>query len=119
MTERPSVAPPVQTQTAEKRAARRFKNREYNAGHGIRRGALRRLILKAATPYVRMRKGKARHVAPRVGAGVEDLLRTLLTLVLTELSEKAAVVAQHGKRKTLYTRDVCYAARVLLGHNVF
>ena len=109
----------VQAEAVARRAARRFGTQRCHAAKGIRKGALRRLIFRAATPYVRVRRGKVRLVAPRIGKGVEDLLRSLLAMVLSELSHKAAVVAQHGKRKTLYTRDVCYAARVLLGHNVF
>jgi len=114
-----AAAVQAQAEVVAQRAARRFEKRDHYPAKGIRKGALRRLIFKAATPFVRMRKGKARHVAPRIGQGAEDLLRTLLSMVMAELSEKAAVVAQHGKRKTLYTRDVCYAARVMLGHNVF
>lgn len=116
--EAPTTAPLTPAEVTVRKVARRhLKQKAWDAKIG--RATLRRLILKAGVPMLRTRKGKAVWVAPRIEQGCHEHARELLDLLVQALSRKAAVLAEHRRGKTVYTRDVCYAARVLLNRNVF
>lgn len=113
-----AVGTTEESQVPSRVARRHLRALREAAQHPITRGAVLRLILKAGFPLVRKRHKKWRLVAPYVNQKCHALLQELADQLMVQLSQRASVLTEFRRSKTLTTEDMRYAVRSLLGQRI-